>query len=304
MANDFRVLEGLLVEDAAGYQARFTHYYGSPDGAVVAPLGSICTDTSTGKVYRKAIGADHHGWSEIKGAESFDLFDWKTPVLAVAVADHGLSGTADIDGQPITAGARIGVVGQTDPEENGIYIAAAGGWARATDANENTEINAGMAFAVIGGSTYGGSVWLLTTTGAIDIGTTELAFAQINPVYSGSTAGGIAVSNHVFSIEGFTRGTDALTAATPAVLDTVAYKAAIWRIFARTTAGTSMYSAEVHAVNTGDAGAVDYSVSNILRVGALTLTIAVTNSSGNLVLTVTPSATGVYAFTREAISLA
>jgi len=60
------------------------HYYssGSPEDAVVAPIGSICVDVATGQMYRKAAGAGDTGWVLV--GESTDLsFDRDSTTVTV-----------------------------------------------------------------------------------------------------------------------------------------------------------------------------------------------------------------------------
>lgn len=54
-------------------------------------------------------------------------------VRAATTANHGLSGLSAVDGVTPTAGARILVKQQTNPAQNGVYLAAAGSWSRSAD---------------------------------------------------------------------------------------------------------------------------------------------------------------------------
>jgi hypothetical protein len=55
-------------------------------------------------------------------------------------ADHALSGLASIDGVTPVAGDRILVKAQTLSQNNGIYTAASGAWARTSDADAAAEL--------------------------------------------------------------------------------------------------------------------------------------------------------------------
>lgn len=59
----------------------------------------------------------------------------KDPVTAATTANITLSGEQTIDNIAIVSGNRVLVKNQTAPAENGIYVAAVGAWARASDAD-------------------------------------------------------------------------------------------------------------------------------------------------------------------------
>lgn len=102
---------------------------------------------------------------------------WKGVVRLKTTANHGLSGLAAIDGVTPVAGDRILVGSNTAGAENGIYIAAAGAWARATDADTGAEL-VGLAVIVSEGSVHADQLWYTTTNAPITLGTTALVFAQ------------------------------------------------------------------------------------------------------------------------------
>lgn len=90
----------------------------------------------------------------------------KTPARAVAKTPITLSNTQTIDGVAIVAGDRVLVAGQADPIANGIYVAAAGAWARATDADGAGELASGTLIAIREGTTEGDSLWGIVTDSA------------------------------------------------------------------------------------------------------------------------------------------
>lgn len=67
MLQDFRILQGLSIEDTDGNIIRATSYNGNPEGNVIANPGSICADISTGKIYKKSTGVSNTGWEDISG---------------------------------------------------------------------------------------------------------------------------------------------------------------------------------------------------------------------------------------------
>jgi hypothetical protein len=106
--------------------------------------------------------------------------DVKQSVRVATTANITLSGTQTIDGISVIAGDRVLVKDQTTGSQNGIYVVAAGSWTRATDADTNTEVTAGMFTFVTEGTVNADSGWVLTTNDAITLGTTVLTFAQFS----------------------------------------------------------------------------------------------------------------------------
>ncbi|MGK7727192.1 hypothetical protein ACSQ8B_14040 [Marinovum sp. F03] len=80
------------------------------------------------------------------------------PVAVATTANITLSGEQTLDTDVTTSTSRVLVKDQTDASENGIYVSAAGAWARATDANTAAKISE-KAVLVEGGATHGGQVW-------------------------------------------------------------------------------------------------------------------------------------------------
>lgn len=104
--------------------------------------------------------------------------DPKDSVRAISTSNITLSGPQTIDGVSIIAGNRVLVAGQTLGQNNGIYVCAAGAWARSDDANTSVKVTAGMYCFVTEGTSYDNTGWVLTTNDPIILGTTPLAFSQ------------------------------------------------------------------------------------------------------------------------------
>lgn len=103
---------------------------------------------------------------------------WKDAVRVATTANITLSGAQTIDGVSAIAGDRVLVKDQTTASENGIYVVASGSWARATDADTDAEVKAGMTVTVEEGTASADSRWILTTDNPITVGTTDLAFTR------------------------------------------------------------------------------------------------------------------------------
>ena len=103
----------------------------------------------------------------------------KAPVRIASTANLGLTGLAAIDGVTPVAGDRILAKNQTTTTQNGVYVAAAGAWARSTDADVSAEVLSGT-LVVVNEGTQANTAWTLTTDGTINLGVTGLTFARFN----------------------------------------------------------------------------------------------------------------------------
>lgn len=106
--------------------------------------------------------------------------DVKDSVRAATTANITLSGAQTIDGVSVVAGDRVLVKNQNTASQNGIYVVAAGSWARAGDANVSAEVTSGLFTFVEEGTTNADSGWVLSTNAPITLDTTSLAFAQFS----------------------------------------------------------------------------------------------------------------------------
>jgi hypothetical protein len=113
-------------------------------------------------------------------------------------------GLLTIDGVPTLAGTRVLVKNQTAPAQNGIYIADAGAWTRATDMDVAGDVSGTV--PVTTGATYGNTIWGLTAA-VINLGTDPIVFTQI------STGGVYTADETTILLDGnmFTAGTIPLT---------------------------------------------------------------------------------------------
>jgi fibronectin-binding autotransporter adhesin len=115
------------------------------------------------------------------------------------------SGPLDtISGLTVNVGDRVLVKNQTTKSQNGIYLMTASNpfeLTRAIDFNNSLNMNAGDAFFV-GEGTLATTQWIMTTTGAINTGTTDVEFTQFGGpgTYTGGT--GIEVNGTTISNKG------------------------------------------------------------------------------------------------------
>jgi hypothetical protein len=150
--------------------------------------------------------------------DQHNLLSWspvKRPCKVATTANHGLSGTSDVDGVSISAGDRILVWKQTTAYQNGIYLADASTWSRAGDFDDATKdhIEAGIQVYVQQGDTYARVPFTLVTTGAITLGVTNLTFI----------AGGALVRSDTVESEIKSTGAFAATYAYTDNLDVIDY---------------------------------------------------------------------------------
>ncbi len=89
-----------------------------------------------------------------------------SPALVVSTANETLSGLSTIDGVSLAANDRVLLTAQTNPVENGLWLAQSGAWTRPSDFN--TGNLADQAYVLISsGSVNAGSSWLCTTPTAV-----------------------------------------------------------------------------------------------------------------------------------------
>lgn len=106
--------------------------------------------------------------------------DPKESVRVATTADIDLTtgGLLTIDTITVIAGDRVLVKNQTNTEENGIYVAAAGAWSRAVDANTGDELE-GAYTIVREGTANGLKGWVQTATIAT-LDTDPVTFVQFS----------------------------------------------------------------------------------------------------------------------------
>jgi len=107
---------------------------------------------------------------------------WKQSSYVVATSNVALSGTQTIDGSS-TADRVVLCVAQSTSSQNGPWTAnASGAWTRPTWFDSSSDAQSGAVFPVVAGTSYAGSLWVLTspTIGTIQIGTTALTFELVS----------------------------------------------------------------------------------------------------------------------------
>jgi hypothetical protein len=113
-------------------------------------------------------------------------------------ANISLTGLQTIDGYTTLAGDRVLVKNQTTTSQNGIYIASATAWTRATDLDVWSEVPGAYTVVLNGGQAETGWVSTAATTGTINV--TAMPWVQFsgNSTYYAGT--GLTLSSNTFSI--------------------------------------------------------------------------------------------------------
>lgn len=124
------------------------------------------------------------------------------PAKVRTTANITLSGTQTIDGIACIAGDRVLVIAQTTTSANGIYIVAAGAWARATDADIAGEFSPGRQIFVQQGTLYGFTTWAVSNTTQPAVGTDPIAFVQVGGAAQYTNGNGLSLTGTQFAAIG------------------------------------------------------------------------------------------------------
>jgi hypothetical protein len=201
----YRDASGILTRLAVGTSSQIL------TGGTIPAFGSVASalgftpvnrngDTMTGLLVLSGDPVASLGAATKNYVDNFiSGLTWKQSVVAGTTANITLSGAQTIDGISVIAGDRVLVKDQSSAAENGIYVAASGAWARATDNDSGPEI-ANTTVLVEGGTANGGTQWNCSNT-TITVGTTAVTFAKIAGagVYTNGT--GLALTGNIFSID-------------------------------------------------------------------------------------------------------
>ena len=101
-----------------------------------------------------------------------------TIVKVVATTNVALTGEQTIDGV-LTSTNRVLLTGQTNPIQNGIWVTAAGAWARAANLTTGAHAASVLINVDTGGTYYASTTWLCRNSGTNDVvGTNGLVFTN------------------------------------------------------------------------------------------------------------------------------
>lgn len=123
---------------------------------------------------------------------------WKQPCAVATLTNITLSGLQLIDGYTTLAGDRVLVKDQGTTANNGIYIASAGPWSRAEDANSWNELVAAISFIEYG--TQKGGAWFCTAQPGGTLGVTAVTWSQFTTSATYTAGTGLTLTGFEFSI--------------------------------------------------------------------------------------------------------
>lgn len=124
--------------------------------------------------------------------------DIKPSVKAATTANITLSGEQTIDGVSLVAGDRVLVKNQSTASQNGIYVVAAGSWARASDMASGSDAKGAFTFVEAGGSVNAGRGYVVSS-GSV-VGTDALVWTQFNANTSYTAGDGVSIDAGAISI--------------------------------------------------------------------------------------------------------
>ena len=107
--------------------------------------------------------------------------DVKQSVVTISLSNITLSGLQTVSGVVLSAGQRVLVAGQTVETNNGIYVAAAGAWARSADMPTGSNAAGAFTFVESGSGDLADSGWVCTNDSANStVGTDAILFTQFS----------------------------------------------------------------------------------------------------------------------------
>lgn len=110
---------------------------------------------------------------------------------AVSISNRAITGLSGaVDGVTLVSGNRVLLVGQTDAKENGLWVASASAWSRASDLPAGTVLNTPKAFYVTEGTSYKYVAWWFTGSSISTVGTDSLVIEQASQTITRTATGG------------------------------------------------------------------------------------------------------------------
>lgn len=170
---------------------------------ILDPNGSGTVNVSNARITNLAdpTGAQDAATKAYVDANRTGL-DVKESVRVATTANITLTNTQTVDAIALAVGDRVLVKNQTTASQNGIYVVASGAWTRAEDCDNTPgiEVTSGMFTFVEEGTANSDSGWVLTTDGAITVGTTALSFVQFSGAGSITAGDGLAKTGNTLSV--------------------------------------------------------------------------------------------------------
>lgn len=183
--------------------ARGDHVHAMP---ALSALGAATADVSLAGYKITSLGtptADTDAATKAYVDTVAQGLDAKQSVRAATTASITLSGEQTIDGVSVVAGDRVLVKNQSSSFANGIYVASASTWARATDADSWIELVSAFVF-VEQGTTNGDSGWVCSVDAGGTLGSTSVTWTQFSSAGTYTAGDGLTLSGSTFNVGGTT----------------------------------------------------------------------------------------------------
>lgn len=191
--------------------------------------------------------------------------DVKDSVRLATTGAITLANEQTIDGVSAVAGNRVLVKNQGTASQNGIYVVVSGGaWTRASDANEDGEITAGMFVFVEEGTANADSGWVLTTNNPITVGSTALTFTKFSTQGEILAGNGLSKTTNTLAVV----GTAGRISVSGSGVDIDAGYIGQTSITTLGTIATGTWSATAIASNRGGTGLTSVTQNSYLKGGA------------------------------------
>lgn len=175
--------------------------------------------------------------------------DVKLSVKCATTANITLSGLQTIDGITVVANDRVLVKNQSTASANGVYLASASAWTRATDMDAWTEVPNAFTF-VEEGTTLGDTGWVCTANAGGTLGSTSITWAQFSGAGTYLAGNGLSLTGSTFAAV----GTANRIAVSGSGIDIDAAYVGQSSITTLGTIATGTWSATTIAVNKGGTG--------------------------------------------------
>ena len=169
---------------------------------VLSPNGTGTVTVPSGYKNRSGFGATSLATKEYVDAVKVGL-DFKDSVRVASTATVNISSApAAIDGVTLSSDDRVLLKNQSTGSQNGIYLFNGSGSAmtRATDADADAEVTAGMFVFVEEGTANADNGYVLTTDGSITVGSTSLTFTQFSGAGQIVAGDGLLKSGNTLSV--------------------------------------------------------------------------------------------------------
>src|SRR5215831_5436832 len=249
--------------------ARSDHTHGNPTHDAAAhstiPLTALAVPTTSLNLNNQKIINQLDPTNPQDGATKnyVDLttqgLDAKQSVKAASAGSNlTLSGTQTVDGIALVAGDRCLVKDQTTQSANGIYVVAAGAWARATDMDVWTEVPSAYTW-VEQGTVNADTGWVCTADQGGTLGTTNITWTQFSG--SGAISAGAGLTKTGSTVD-VVAGDSTLTVAADSVIVNSSVMATVAALnaavagmakkFAAALTGTASPEVVTHNLNTRD----------------------------------------------------